>query len=143
MAFNMTIPGIPTIYYGDEYGMPGANDPDNRRQLQFEKLNDLESNTFEITKKLVQLRRSNIQLLLGDLEVLFVDDNILVYTRSYFDKTGIVVFNKSAKPEVVHLKLDYRFKNLNLKANFGSKFNLADGSLEVLMEAYAFEILTN
>jgi glycosidase len=38
MAFNMTIPGIPIIYYGDEFGMPGAGDPDNRRMMRFDNL---------------------------------------------------------------------------------------------------------
>ena len=37
-AFNMTIPGVPVIYYGDEYGSIGAGDPDNRRMMKFEKL---------------------------------------------------------------------------------------------------------
>ena len=36
LAFNFTIPGIPVIYYGDEIGMTGANDPDNRRQMRFD-----------------------------------------------------------------------------------------------------------
>jgi glycosidase len=36
MAFNMSIPGIPVIYYGDEIGMPGANDPDCRRMMRFD-----------------------------------------------------------------------------------------------------------
>jgi cyclomaltodextrinase len=34
-AFNLTIPGVPCIYYGDEYGVPGGNDPDNRRMMKF------------------------------------------------------------------------------------------------------------
>ena len=34
-AFMLTIPGVPCIYQGDEYGVPGANDPDNRRMMQF------------------------------------------------------------------------------------------------------------
>ncbi|HEV7559591.1 MAG TPA: alpha-amylase family glycosyl hydrolase, partial [Kofleriaceae bacterium] len=34
-AFLMTSPGIPMLYYGDDYGMPGAGDPDNRRFMQW------------------------------------------------------------------------------------------------------------
>ena len=37
-----TVPGIPVTYYGDEFGLPGANDPDNRRPMKFEGLNSLE-----------------------------------------------------------------------------------------------------
>ena len=32
-AFLLTQPGVPLIYYGDEFGMPGTNDPDNRRMM--------------------------------------------------------------------------------------------------------------
>jgi cyclomaltodextrinase len=41
-AFNMTIPGVPVIYYGDEIGDPGGNDPDNRRMMRFDKLSKYE-----------------------------------------------------------------------------------------------------
>lgn len=37
-TFNATIPGIPITYYGDEIGMPGAGDPDNRRMMRFDSL---------------------------------------------------------------------------------------------------------
>lgn len=143
LAFNMTIPGIPTIYYGDEFGMPGANDPDNRRMMRFDNLSEDEKNTFETTKKLVKLRRENLQLLYGDFEVLFVDKNVLVYSRSYFDKTAIVVFNRSVKPGPVSLQLDERFNNINLKANFESAFKFFDGRIEIIMDANSFEVLTN
>lgn len=143
LAFNMTIPGIPTIYYGDEFGMPGANDPDNRRMMKFNDLSEKETETLDITKKLVKIRRDNIQFLFGDFDLLYVDSKVMIYSRSYFDKTGIVFFNKSSKPGPVHIKLDDRLKNLNLNANFGSEFILSGGNLEIFMEANAFEILTN
>jgi glycosidase len=143
LAFNMTIPGIPTIYYGDEFGMPGGNDPDNRRQMRFDSLSELEIKTRGITKKLVQIRRNNMSFLFGDLKILFVDDEVLVYSRSYFDKTGIVIFNKSGMPGIVNVTINEHINTKNLEANFGSKFNLVDGALEVFMDACAFEILTN
>ena len=37
-AFLLTTRGAPLIYYGDEIGMPGAGDPDNRRFMQWERL---------------------------------------------------------------------------------------------------------
>jgi len=30
-----TIPGLPVIYYGSEFGMTGVSDPDNRRMMRF------------------------------------------------------------------------------------------------------------
>ncbi len=118
LAFNMTIPGIPTIYYGDEFGMPGANDPDNRRMMKFNGLSEKEIKTLDITKKLVKIRRNNIQFLFGDFEIIYVDSKVIAYSRSYFDKTGIVFFNKSDKPQPINIKLEKRFENLNTKGKF-------------------------
>jgi len=143
LAFNMTIPGIPTIYYGDEFGMPGANDPDNRRMMKFDGLSEKESSTLEITKKLIKIRRDNIQFLFGDFDLLYVDSKVMIYSRCYFDKTGIVFLNKSGKPGPVHVKLDKRFESMKLKANFGTEFNFTNGKIEIFLEANSFEILTN
>ncbi|MFM7486053.1 MAG: alpha-amylase family glycosyl hydrolase, partial [Cytophagales bacterium] len=65
-ALMMTIPGVPVIYYGDEIGDPGGNDPDNRRMMRFEKLNPREVATKQITGKLVQLQRNSLPLIYGD-----------------------------------------------------------------------------
>ncbi|MEZ4467302.1 MAG: hypothetical protein R3F43_23360 [bacterium] len=34
-AFVLTVPGAPVLYYGDEFGLPGVGDPDNRRPMRF------------------------------------------------------------------------------------------------------------
>lgn len=142
-AFNLTIPGIPTIYYGDELGMPGANDPDNRRMMRFIGLNLEEETTREITKKLIHLRRNNLCLTYGDFTILAVDGYRLVYMRSYFDKTAIVVFNKSKEPLPVWIDIPKRFASSEFKSNFGSEFDLQKYDMKIFLEGNSFDIITN
>jgi glycosidase len=78
-AFIMTIPGIPVIYYGDEIGMTGANDPDNRRMMQFSDLNPKQMEIKETVKKLAQFRRNSMPLLYGSTRIIRADKNVLVY----------------------------------------------------------------
>ena len=94
-ALNMTIPGIPIIYYGDEIGMPGAGDPDNRRMMKFESLNKYESNLQKEISNQVQTRNANMALLYGDFNILEQTDTKLIITRKYFDNQVLVTFDKS------------------------------------------------
>ena len=52
-AFIMTIPGIPVIYYGDEIGMVGAGDPDNRRPMIFDGLNSYQQDVKKNAKDFI------------------------------------------------------------------------------------------
>ena len=142
-AFNLTIPGIPTIYYGDEFGMPGANDPDNRRMMRFDQLKPNEKETIEIVKKLIHLRRNNLSLTYGDFNVLHLDDNILVYMRSYFDKTAIIIFNKSKKPLPVLIKIPERFNDQVFRSDFNTEFNRQGADMKIFIEGNSFDIFTN
>lgn len=92
-ALNMTSPGIPVIYYGDEYGMVGANDPDNRRMMKFDDFDDLEIATLAKVKSLISLRRSSMALNYGNTHVLYSDDEAIVYLRNYFDRWVLVGIN--------------------------------------------------
>jgi glycosidase len=142
IAFNMTIPGIPTIYYGDEYGMPGANDPDNRRMMKFDDLSPEEFETREITKKLINLRRSNLALTFGNFEVLHLDKYTMAYMRTYLDHMAIVIFNKSKKPIPVKLNIPERYTDLILYSNFGSEINPDGMNLTAIIEGNTFEVVT-
>ena len=93
-AFNMTIPGIPIIYYGDEYGLPGAGDPDNRRMMQFKNLQTREESLRQETKKLIDIRLSNMALIYGDFEITENTVNKLSYKRKYFDNEVSVTLDK-------------------------------------------------
>ena len=96
-AFNLTIPGIPCIYYGDEYGSIGGNDPDNRKVMKFEKLDDNEKRLKNQITELVHKRRNSMALQYGTTEVLKAENGVLVILRKYFDDTVTILFNKSAE----------------------------------------------
>ena len=63
-VLNMTLPGVPCIYQGDEYGEVGGNDPDNRHMMRFDNLNEDEQKMRNEVAQLIQLRRHSMPLLL-------------------------------------------------------------------------------
>ena len=102
-VLNLTIPGVPCIYQGDEYGQCGANDPDNRRMMRFGGLSANEQWLRGQMEQLIHLRRSSMPLLYGDYKLLYVDDSVLVFSRTYMGKEVVVALNNSA--DEVHLKV--------------------------------------
>lgn len=142
MAFNMTIPGIPVIYYGDEFGLPGANDPDNRRMMKFDSLTPLEKKTFETTKKLVNLRKSNMPMLYGDLEMLGSNDKTMTYLRNYFGEWALVAFNKDTRERTVKVELPEQCDTAGMRANFGHSFTLKGRMIELTLPSTSFELIT-
>ncbi|MCT4623503.1 MAG: alpha-amylase family glycosyl hydrolase [Schleiferiaceae bacterium] len=94
-AFNMAVPGIPVIYYGDEYGMPGANDPDNRRQMLFDGLDEDEQKARDVISQLVKLRETNMALIYGTTSIELTEEGLMVIARTYLGQTVWVVLNNS------------------------------------------------
>ncbi len=106
MAYMNTIPGLPVIYYGSEFGMTGASDPDNRRMMRFdEELSDGEKKTLNEVSKIINLRKSHTALRYGDFYTLNADKNIYAYTRSDMNERLLVVLNKSDDTQRVSLKI--------------------------------------
>ena len=78
VVIQMTWPGAPTIYYGDEAGVCGFTDPDNRRTYPWGK-EDKELIRFH--KEMIRIHKENEELLTGSLKFLDGDYNILAYGR--------------------------------------------------------------
>ena len=93
-AFNLTIPGIPIIYYGDEIGMAGAGDPDNRRMMRFKNLKKQEAALQKEIGSLIQVRTKNLALVYGDFTIEENTTTKLKYTRRYFDNQVGITLNK-------------------------------------------------
>lgn len=98
LTYILTIPGVPIIDYGDEIGMTGAADPDNRRMMRFgDEVKSIEGKMFRDVSQLIHLRRNHSALRYGDFQTLLADESCFAYLRCDFDERLLVVLNKSEK----------------------------------------------
>lgn len=93
-VINMTLPGVPCIYQGDEYGEVGGNDPDNRLPMRFETLNLEERNMRNQVAELIAMRRHSMPLLYGDFIPLIDRPEEIVYQRVYLGEKVTVIINR-------------------------------------------------
>lgn len=80
MAFLLTLRGVPLVYYGDELGLGGSNDPDNRRMLPVA-LSPDQAELLRRTRELGRARRDHPVLALGERRELWIDDDVYVQGR--------------------------------------------------------------
>lgn len=99
-AFMIAIPGVPVVYYGDELGIAGANDPDSRRMMRFAEDGDtvskLEMSNKLTVENLLKFRSESLPLLYGDCKVTAPSENQFIIERNYFGKKIIFLFNTSS-----------------------------------------------
>ncbi len=100
IIFQMTFPGVPCIYYGDEAGVRGNTDPDNRRTYPWGNENEEIMNFY---KKIIKLRNEDDIFIVGDFHSLFIEDDIYAFTRSNNNKTVLVAMNKSSQQKIFKL----------------------------------------
>ncbi|MBX3009716.1 MAG: alpha-glucosidase C-terminal domain-containing protein [Melioribacteraceae bacterium] len=110
-AYMHAIPGLPVIYYGSEFGMTGASDPDNRRMMRFDnELNENESNMLSQVSNIVNIRKNNSALRYGDFLTLHADQNLYAFIRSDLNQRILVVLNKNEKEQNVNIGLPGVYK---------------------------------
>ena len=93
-VMNMTLPGVPCIYQGDEYGEVGGNDPDNRHMMRFETLSLDERNMRNQVAELIHMRRHSMPLLYGDFIPLVSTPDEIIYQRVYLGEKVTVIINR-------------------------------------------------
>lgn len=89
--FQMTAPGIPIIYYGDELGMNGGQDPECRKPMDWEHSSD--NRVLRYYRQITQLRRRYAALTVGDYKTYLIDEEqgIYAYTRSSISETMLCI----------------------------------------------------
>lgn len=154
VLFQMTYVGAPMIYYGDEAGMWGANDPDCRKPMVWDDLHyrdeaylpdgslnakpdrvAFDHDLFAWYQKLIAIRRGSDALQLGAFKTLLTDDahGIYSFLRSQGPQQVVVVLNNSQSGRTCHVSVPpgtYRdmLQNRTLSARDG-RLNLFVGSV--------------
>jgi cyclomaltodextrinase / maltogenic alpha-amylase / neopullulanase len=143
IAYLITIPGIPVIYYGGEFGMTGADDPDNRRMMRFdEELTEWEKETLEDVKKIINLRSKHSALRYGDFQTLIADENIYTYLRSDLNERILVVLNKSKEKQNIELTLPGIYKVNKAKNIFNEEeIDVNENNLSLAVDGLGFLVL--
>ena len=105
-AYMFSVPGLPVVYYGSEFGMTGLSDPDNRRMMRFgNQLSKYEKEMLDEVKEIVKVRSESSALNFGDFYTLQADDKIYSFIRSDFYERVLVVLNKTDEQQNIEINL--------------------------------------
>jgi len=142
MAYMNTIPGLPVIYYGSEFGMTGASDPDNRRMMRFEEeLTEFEKSTMSDVSKIIKLRNKNTALRYGDFYKLIADENVYAYVRSDYNQRVLIILNKSDKQESRTIVFPEFYKSNKLISLIdGREIEINSNSVNFVIDGMNFNI---
>jgi cyclomaltodextrinase / maltogenic alpha-amylase / neopullulanase len=142
LSYLLTIPGIPTIYYGDEIGMTGAADPDNRRMMRFgNQLNHNEKEDLRDISKLIHIRKDHPALRYGDYYSLKADTNIFAYIRSDMNERILVVLNKNPEQQEIEINLPPFYRTDKLKDLLSDEIiKITDSKVDITVKGIGYRI---
>lgn len=131
---QFTVPGAPTVYYGDEVGVTGDDDPDDRRTYPWADLGGSpDTALFGHYQALAGLRKQNAALTGGDFQVLWANDDAdtVAYGRKTSAQAAIVALNRSTQSRTFNIPVaGYLPNGLSLARAYGVG-NAASGSVSV------------
>ena len=160
VIFQMTYVGAPMIYYGDEAGMWGANDPCCRKPMVWREFKyedeavmpdqskrkeaykvEFNEELFDHYKMMIEIRNNHPALRLGDFKTLLMDEenDVYVYSRSYENEIIIVALNNS--DSAVKVRLDDIHQNYTDLLN-DDKVNANNGKLVFDVEGKRGRVLS-
>jgi len=102
VVMQMTWVGAPTIYYGDEVGVCGFTDPDNRRTYPWGKE---DKKLLAFHKDMIRIHKENKELKTGSTKFLYSDYNVIAYGRFTLDQQCIVIVNNNEQEKEIELSV--------------------------------------
>ncbi|MGZ0087162.1 pullulanase X25 domain-containing protein [Caldibacillus thermoamylovorans] len=133
---QMGYPGAPTIYYGDEAGVTGSKDPDNRRTYPW---GGEDQNLLAHYRKVGQIRQHHSSLLAhGDIKTVYAQGDVYVFARQYGRDVALIAVNRGNEDKTVALDVASLLPNgtvLTDELHDGGKVTVASGTLTVTIPA--------
>lgn len=108
VAVQMTFEGVPYIYYGDEAGLCGGVDPDNRRTYPWK---NEDEDMLSFYKDIIKIRNKNTLLSSGDTDFIYTENNS-VFAFIRFNENNdrvLILVNRSESTERISLNIDGSF----------------------------------
>ena len=102
VLFLMTIPGAPCLYYGDEIGLEGGQDPDCRRAFPWDPAS-WNQKLLDDVKRSIALRHSLPALRHGSYHELYAAGDVFIYARRHEDQSVMIAFNVGSEPQSAEL----------------------------------------
>jgi glycosidase len=136
--FQMTYPGAPAIYYGDEVGVTGGEDPKNRGTYPWEEDGgNPDYAMLQEFKKLTMLRNEKRVLRRGSVEFIHTDDNVIVMLRKLDEDYALIAVNNAKEHKKISIHLpQYKLPNKMINPLRNNESVEIDGNiLELTVEA--------
>ncbi len=111
-GFLLTTRGMPVIYYGDEFGLAGVKDPDNRRFMVFDEstFSNAQKNLRELVVRLNHARNAYPSLRTGKYDAFFGEASCLAYVKALQNERILVVLSgNEGCTASIHMKPGYGF----------------------------------
>ena len=102
VVIQMTWPGAPTLYYGDEAGVCGWTDPDNRRTYPWGH-EDMDLINFH--KAIIDIHKNTPALNTGSYKRLYGDYNVIAYGRFLNDSKAITIINNNETEKTIYINV--------------------------------------
>lgn len=138
VVIQMTLPGVPLIYYGDEAGLTGGKDPYNRKAYPWGKEN---KDILNFYTKISNIRASEEALKSGEIKFLDFNNEVLGYERLIGNEKIVVVVNTMEKKENISL-YDVNDGNtvIDLMSN-DKRYEVKNSQIEIELKSHEYKIL--
>ena len=101
---QMTMPGAPNIYYGDEIGLKGGHDPYCRGAFPWDDTRKWNRGVLVELKRLIQLRHATPALRRGSFLPIYADQAVVVYARQFEEQTALIAFNTAYQQHQIQIE---------------------------------------
>ena len=123
-----TFPGIAGIYYGDEIGLGGADDPSNREAFPWHDKKSWNTEILEYTKTLMRIKQSNSIFKYGRFELLNETEDFIAFRRILKDESMLCIINR----EIIKQEINVVSNAHTVEVMFGNcTASLEDGKIKV------------